>query len=211
MTIFLDLDGTIINSFERHYLLLKFLLEKNNLNSNFNEQEYMQLKKDGFNNYKFLTQKLMINPSDAKNIQEEWIKNIEDIKWLNYDKLYDDSLEFLNNINNNKIIFLTARSNGKNILKELEKLNIMNYATKIYVVDPKDAHINKSNIIKEYKEKNQDEKIIMIGDTEVDYIAATTNNIKSLILNRGFRTKDFLSNQKIESYDSLEKVRNYIS
>ena len=47
----------------------------------------------------------------------------------------------------------------------------------------------------------------MIGDTEIDYKSAEKSKIKSYILNRGFRTKEFLNNIDVNNnYDNLYKI-----
>ena len=100
---------------------------------------------------------------------------------LSLDKLYDDSIAFLNFLKkrNYKIIFLTARSNEQLTLFQLEKLGILEYADKVIVVSPIKADINKSNAI----DKEVTDNCIMVGDTEVDDKSAEKSKIKSYILN----------------------------
>lgn len=211
MTIFLDLDGTIINSFSRHYLLLKEILIENGIDVDFNVDEYVQLKKDGYNNYKFLVNNLLVSEDSAKSIQNEWIKRIEDVEWLKYDTLYEDALDFINYVKDNKLIFLTARSNYNNLMYELEMLKIDNLVDEVFVVDTKEASLNKGSLLSKYIEDYANEDIIVIGDTEVDYNAAVSNNLKYFILNRGFRSKKFLSERNIESYNNFDEIKKVLN
>ena len=207
MTFFIDLDGTIIDSFERHYLLLQQLLKKYEIEKCINKKEYFKLKKNGINNYNYLINNLSIEKDLSILIQNEWIENIENEEWLKYDILFNDSLEFLDKIKDNKIIFLTARKNKKNTLLEIDKLGIKSYASDIYIVNSDNPIENKTEIIKKYKNKYNKEKIVIIGDTEVEYYVAKSSNIVFYILNRGFRSKKYLSNICInKTYNNLYEI-----
>ena len=66
--------------------------------------------------------------------------------------------------------------------------------------------------IKEYKIKHPNEKIIIIGDTEVEYETALKNNIGYYILNRGFRSKEFLKQKlEIHTYKNLKEVKEALT
>ena len=170
MIAFVDLDGTIIDSFYRHYILLNYILVKYKLNIEFIFDDYYIKKRNGLNNYKYLTEILNISEDVAEKIQKEWIEKIENKDMLSLDKLYDDAIPFLEFLKekNYKIIFLTARRNESLTMIQLEELGISKYPTKVIVVDPKNGDINKSNAIDKEKTANS----IMIGDTEVDYKSA---------------------------------------
>lgn len=213
MTIFLDLDGTIIDSFERHFLLLREILKKYKVLKNIDKNYFFKLKRDGINNYNYLVNYLSLEENIALLIKNEWINKIENLKWLRFDKLYDDALYFLKEMKNNNIIFLTARKNKNNLMKQLEKLDIKKYAQKTYVVNPDNPIENKSKIVEEYIFNNSNENTVIIGDTEVEYYTACKTNIEYYILNRGFRSIDYLKNRGINKtyydlYDILKEVQS---
>lgn len=136
-------------------------------------------------------------------IAAEWVNEIESDEMINYDTLYDDTLEILQKLREkNKIIYLSSRSKKETLISSLKKLKIYDYANEIYVTNPKNGSSEKSKIINEIK-KNEDDFIVMIGDTEVDYKAASSANIKSYILNRGFRNKEYWGLNNIKSYNNL--------
>lgn len=206
MKFFIDLDGTIIDSFKRHYLLLQELLDSYNVDKKIDIDEYVKCKRDGMNNYKYLVDVLNIDKEMAKKIKNVWIENIEELKYLDYDILYEDSIDFLSCLKNmeSEVYFLTSRSNKKNLMTELEKLKLTEYVKDIFVVNPKNNE-NKEDII--YNFKNEDEKIFMIGDSEVDFNAAQKCGIKSFILNKGFRSDVYLKNIDVcKSYNNLYEV-----
>ena len=199
-TIVVDLDGTIINSTKRHYLLLKKLLRDNSIFVNFDHQEYLSYKRNGHNNYSFLTKKLNLDPELANKIQKEWINNIESPELISTDSLYPDAIKFLNDIKNlgHNIIFLTSRQSQENLHKELKHLGLMIFPKQIIVVCG-----SKVDALRNISDKPK----IMIGDTEMDFEAAEESNAKSYILDRGFRSSHFLHKIGVkETYNSLGDI-----
>lgn len=209
MIYFIDLDGTLINSKQRHCILMKKILKKEKLDHNFNEKSYFQKKEDGMNNYNYLIKELKINKSQAKKICKKWVRHIEDIKYIKSDKLYHDTTDFLENIrkkNKNKIVFLTSRKKYINLILELKKLNIIKYADKIIKVSTKNAGKEKEKYINKFIKKNQHNSYVLIGDSEAEIYAARKSNISYFILNRGFRSEKFLENYNIKTYKNLETI-----
>ena len=199
-TAVLDLDGTIIDSTKRHYLLLEKLLQDNSIYTNINPQDYLSYKRDGYNNYDFLTKKLEINPQIANEIQKKWVKDIESSEWISTDTLYPDTIKFLNELKDlgYNIIFLTARQNQKSLYKELENLSLTIFPNQIIVVQ--------GSKIKAFRDISDYPKI-MIGDTEMDFEAAKEANAPSYILGRGLRSPHFLHKLGIKKiYDNLDEI-----
>ena len=207
MTFFIDLDGTIINSIERHYLLLNELLKKNKVNKNIDKEKYYTLKRDGINNYNYLINNLLLEQEKALLIKNEWIKEIEELKWITFDKLYDDSIFFLDSIKNNKIYYLTARKNKKNVRLQISNFKLKEYAQNTFIVDSKNPVEGKIKIVEKYQKEHPKEKLIIIGDTEVEFLTAKKLKIECYILNRGFRSKQFLLKNGInKTYNNLYEI-----
>lgn len=210
MIAFVDLDGTIIDSFYRHYILLNNILVKYKLEKNFFYDDYYVKKRNGLNNLKYLTEILSISKEFADKIQKDWIEEIESKEMLSLDKLYQDSICFLKFLKEKgyKIIFLTARNNKELTERQLKKLGLFEYANKIIVVEPKNGIQNKSVVINAEANYNS----IVVGDTEIDYLSAEKCKMKSYILNRGFRSKEFLNNIGVnKNYVNLYEVMEEIN
>ena len=199
-TIVVDLDGTIIDSTKRHYLLLQKLLKESSAPINFNHQDYLSYKRNGHNNYDFLTKRLNINPRLANKIQKEWVNNIESPELILTDNLYPDVIKFLNDIKSlgYNIVFLTSRQSQENLYKELEHLGLIFFPKQIIVV-----HGNKVDAFRNIPDSPK----IMIGDTEMDFEAAEKSNAKSYILNRGLRSPRFLHKIGVKkTYNNLDDI-----
>lgn len=179
-TVAFDLDGTLLDSRERHQIVLDYVLSKNGIK--LDTSNLIEFKKSGKNNIDFLISK-GINQDIAKEIQKEWIENIEQYQFLKFDKLYPHTLTLLNEYNEkNDLILITARNNQSNCKKQLAELGLNQYFKEIYIVEPcrKTANL-KADVL----EKNN--AILMIGDTEVDKTAAEIANIEFKLIKGGFR------------------------
>lgn len=204
MIFVLDLDGTIIDSSQRHWFLLKALLKKNNIPIPANiEQDYIEFKRKGNSTKKYLN---LLGLSDelASSISKEWIENIENSKLTSIDVLYEDSMVFLEKLYEkyHKIFYLSNRKSKNNLLDTLNNLNIIKFAYDIIVTAPESGYKQKLDFLHNLKEQSN-ENIVMIGDTEVDYKAACEADIYYYLLNRGFRNREFWNSYNVKSYDSL--------
>lgn len=202
----LDLDGTVIDSSARHGALLKSILDSKNISypDDF-EIDYLKYKRNGNSTFNYLTEVLKCDYTISKKISKEWVEHIEDWEWIVMDELYKDSIPFLNLISNNGVVYFLSSRKSKRILKqELECLEIIKYANRVYVVCPSEGYEGKTRIIKELLKKHND-GILLFGDTEIDYKTAINTGIKKYILNRGFRSKEYWDMQGIKSYSSLPK------
>lgn len=181
-----DLDGTILDSRERHRIVLDKILEKNNVK--INTQDLIHFKRMGKNNIEYLTSK-GIEYKMALCIQQEWIKNIEEPEFLKFDKLYIDTNSILQEyLIDYDLVLITARSNKEACRAQLQNLGINNFFKKIYIVEPcKKTPELKAEILK--KEK----AILMIGDTEVDKLASELANVQFKPVFHGFRNKEYIA------------------
>ncbi len=200
-TIFLDLDGTLIDSSARHILLLKDILLHEGLKA-ICVDDYLECKRNGQSTKAYLVSQQGFSEERASYIAEKWVNHIEDSDYLKYDRLYEDVFPFLNRIKGNTIIYLSARKNRAYLDKYLIDNLLDTYCLKTIVVSPANSKIEKKRQIELI---NKDD-VIVVGDTEADYF----DDIKCFMLNRGFRSKHFWDKKGVHSYSSLMEIVNYI-
>lgn len=201
----LDLDGTLIDSSERHYLLMQQILDKKSYNS----EEFMRYKADGNSGKKYLTECLNLPEAAALEIMTLWQAQIEEEQWLAYDKLYPDTLEFLDWIKSRdkRIYFLTARQRKDAVLNEVKRLGIADYANEICVVSPSEALEQKKAFVKKIQDHCiNNGSVYIVGDTENEYQLAKDLSLPYSILNRGFRSKKYWDEQGVSSISSLRGI-----
>ncbi len=188
-----DLDGTLINSTERHWRLMKLLLEQKEIPvPECFENDYMAYKSAGHSGLMYLKKCLHLDNSTAEALQTEWIRQIEEDPWLDMDTLYNDVKETLARIKD-RILFLTIRNNADGLYRELKRLGIAQYETHVLKHGEKKADIL----------RNLEDTCMMIGDTEDDYNAAEETGCRYYMLNRGFRSADYWKQRGIKSYPDL--------
>lgn len=174
-----DLDGTILNSFERHIKVMELALKKYGVKLDLSD--FIEQKRQGLNNIKYLEKK-GVPLQLREKIQNFWIKNIENEEFLNLDFLYPDF-----KIEKNSIL-ITARRNKENCLKQLDKLQIKNLFSDIFIVEPsKNAAELKAKIL---TEKNVYK---MYGDSETDKTACKLSGTEFIPCYHGFRNETYLN------------------
>ena len=185
-TIAFDLDGTILNSFDRHKYVLSIALKKYDVSLNLDD--YITSKRMGLNNIKYLIKK-GVDRILADNIQTFWIKNIENYEYLKLDFIYPQALKLLNKLKeNSNLVLITARNNKQTCKVQINNLKLDSYFSEIYIVDScKNTPILKSEVLINTLAKE------MYGDTETDMLACRIADIKFNPVFYGFRDKNLLN------------------
>ncbi len=201
-----DIDGTLVDSSYRHGFLMKNLLieEGIKVNSDF-QKKFLDYKRNGMNSRAVLKDVFGFEENVTNRVVSRWIREIESDEMLDYDVLYSDSIGVLERLSNERIIFLSIRKRKNAAIRELKRLKIYNYAEEVFIETPGTTNM-KIKRLKEIKNGNRQEVIQMIGDTEIDYEAAKKNDVKSYILNRGFRSEFFWRKNRVLSYSQLTEL-----
>lgn len=181
-TIAFDFDGTLLDSRNRHIVVMRDVLSQ--FGKDLNVDDLVEFKSYGKNNVDYLISK-GIDKDTAKNIQKQWIENIEKQEYLDIDVLYQDAIDLLEKYHaDNDLILVTARSNIDGLNKQVDKFNLRKYFKEIFIVNPgKNAAFDKSEILKSNK------VILMIGDTNSDFMATKIAGTEFMFHENGFHNK----------------------
>ncbi|MBR3102918.1 MAG: HAD family hydrolase [Lachnospiraceae bacterium] len=205
MICLLDLDGTLIDSTKRHWVLMAKLLKQYcpEKAGEFDAAGYMQYKADGHSGKQYLTEILHLEDAKAGEIQREWQAHIEEEEYLKLDQLYNDTIPFLEGRKEqgDTIIYLTARQSRQGLYAALDRLKIRDYASRVIVVDPRNAKAEKVAAAQELQRAGAD--LMLVGDTENEYAAAQELQVPVYLLNRGFRSKGYWEACEVITYESL--------
>lgn len=214
----LDLDGTLIDSSERHHRLMREILSEeapktlpgSAQGKPFDPVEFMAYKADGHSGLRYLTDCLGWTEDAAGKVMSLWQRRIEDERWLAYDALYSDTKGFLERLKqkHRKIYYLTARQNKKGLLRELERLGITGYADGIMTVSPIGAGEEKKRAVEKIlTETGKDaEQVCIVGDTENEYLLAKELSLPCFLLHRGFRSERYWKERGVKSISSLCEI-----
>lgn len=175
-----DLDGTLLDSRQRHIVVMQTVLDS--MGVNVCADDLVSFKCSGANNLDWLLSKGIPNCL-ADEINRNWISLIEKKNFLIEDFLYDGVMENLKQLSiNNDLFLVTARSNRDSLMWQLEKLDILHFFNKTYVVEPgADVASQKGEILKTIHAD------MYYGDTEVDETAALFARCEFYKVKGGFR------------------------
>lgn len=209
-TVLLDLDGTLIDSSTRHQEVFRSIITGDKLSEckflrGKGSAEYLAFKRDGRSTGEYCRKILRMREDEIQLIQKSWKTEIEKEQYLQMDILYEDTLEFLKQMDQLaiRIVFLTARQNKDALCHELNRLKLTVWGAEAVVVNPQRAVEEKKQVATNYANRGQ---TCIIGDTEVEYGVAEKLKIPAFLLNRGFRSKRFWERRGIVSYEGLNAI-----
>ena len=188
MNIFFDLDGTLIDASERLYKLFIDLIP----NCGLTKGEYWNLKRQNIK-HKTIIENFFSN-YNFDDFERKWLNNIENIQYLRYDKIFDDTINILQYLTLSKkynLYLLTARQSKENLYKELQKFQLLNYFENFKNVFITEQKYTKTEIINQqfFNLSNDD---FIVGDTINDILCGKELNIKTIALTNGFINKNIL-------------------
>ena len=199
--IILDLDGTLLDSRQRHIVVLTECVNQINATTFTPEDffDFVSYKSEGNNGLSYLKDKKIPN---GEAIISLWIKKIEYNKYLRLDRLYPDILHDLKIMGDRYNLFLlTARSKKSNTFWQLSELGLGNFFCKMIVVK------NTGNVgLNKYRAIQSIHFDFIIGDTETDFALAKYTRCGFFPLNYGFRSSQYWNNNGLKSYSSFKEL-----
>lgn len=207
--IFFDLDGTLIDTSERHHRVYKDILEFYGIPNTLSKEKFWGEKRKGKKTVELLPE--TSSKEFVQTFMDEWLKRIENRKYLKYDYLLPGVLDVLSILKNKSdLILVTLRNNKENLFWELNNLGLIKYFKEILVDSPMKPK-NKTLLIKNYIERHsRDDNFIIVGDTEVDISSGKELGILIIAVSWGIRSEDFLKkltpNFCLDNLSELHKI-----
>lgn len=208
-TIIFDLDGTLINSFDDLFDAVSHTLEY---------YGYQKLSKSTIksfvgNGLKMLLTRSLEQVGDEKknfDIKFQYFLNYYSNHSLEKTLPYPEIISLLEKIYKEKKLFIIsnkADKQAKKICKSLFKDYFIDIiGEKNNICKPNKVLVN--DIIDKYNLNKKE--ILLVGDSEVDYMTATNSLVDCCLVSWGFRDRDFLtripSKYLIDSVDELLKI-----
>ena len=189
-TIFLDLDGTLLDTSTRHYKLYRDLLDEKRLSnkeSKLSPEKFWHMKRTGIKTRDILPASL--SDENIASFEDEWLQKIEKKSYLQHDELFPETKNILSYLNKEfNLVLVTLRNNKENLHWELSKLNLNSYFK--FILSGKGP---KKNLVEEYLIKNWNgEKCLIVGDTEEDIKTGLELKIPTVSVTCGIRSREFL-------------------
>ncbi|MCM8774679.1 MAG: HAD hydrolase-like protein [Candidatus Omnitrophica bacterium] len=194
-SIFIDLDGPILDVSERHYLVYRKIIEELK-GTPLSKGRYWNLKKSKIALSKILT---LSDLRDKEAIfMDRWLYLIERRSFLIYDRILPETDRILDYLRNNyRLILVTLRRSGNNLVWQLKKIGIRDkFSSVLYpknLSSDNDRYI-KYELIKNNRYLKSDSWII--GDTEIDISLGKKLRINTIAVLSGIRNKKYLLKYK---------------
>ncbi|OBS13116.1 hypothetical protein ATE49_13690 [Elizabethkingia miricola] len=186
LNIFLDLDGTLIDSRYRMYKLFSDLVLKCNLTF----EEYWNKKFDGKAHKNILNEDFHYTDSEFQVFETNWMNSIEKNKYLELDTVINGVPDWLERISEKANLYIvTARQNSVYTELQLERLGLLKFFTKVFVTEQLKT---KTQLILEsgIPLKAVD---LFVGDTGHDIKTGKELEIYTVAVLTGFMNKESLS------------------
>lgn len=202
--IFFDLDGTLLDSSERLYRLFVDLIPECKMT----KAEYWMLKRRKIGHEEILNR---FYPQISFNsFNQEWLNKIEEKKYLQLDCCYPETLDVLNQLQReSKLYLLTARQSEKNLLWELDRLQIAHFFDDIFVTANK---VDKGFFLQQYITRNQGINpldTLFVSDMGRDIALGNKYHFQTVAITHGFMSREKLAEYMPKHLvDSLGELRS---
>lgn len=203
-TLYLDLDGTLIDARKRLYNLYVDLT-----GSKLSFDVYWKYKREQRSNDWLLINIENYPIKGIEEFKEKWLKKIELKQYLDFDELFPNTKELLIELESSlDLILITGRQSYTNLIWQLEKYQIAHYFKRILNTANKTP---KEEMIRNYTGIFQPNDII-IGDTGIEVIAGKNLGIITVAVLSGFRNKESLEKYQPDYiFSSINQLRDFCS
>lgn len=184
MQIFFDLDGTLIDSSKRLYLLFQSLVPV----SGFTYDDYWALKKEQIDHNSILINKFNYDNDQVAEFEKEWMLKIEDDNWLKLDEPFKGVTEMLKVLSiKHSLYIITNRQYNKPVYDQIDSFGWTTLLKYVFITN---QAMDKSTIIRNYT--HPDTNDWLIGDTGTDIQQGKILGTRTAAVLSGFRSKENL-------------------
>lgn len=183
--LFLDFDGSLIDSRQRQYKLFCDSVPE----SQFSFDEYWQIKRQGVSQAKMLTKYFGYDNARIATMHATWMKKIEEPARLALDTPFEGIDRLLNEVSTQFTLYLvTARQNSDLVIKQLDKFNWLALFAQILVTEQR---FSKLELIEQNVVYNISD--IIIGDTGEDITTGKSLGLHTVAVSYGTLNAEILN------------------
>lgn len=203
-TIFLDLDGPLLDGTQRHYSCYRAIMEDAGFEP-IDIERYWQLKRDMINRRELLAL------SSADSLYDEflrrWLSVIESPESLELDIVQPGALECLRawKEQGKKLILVTLRKDAAALQIQLQNKGLSTYLDKVLVCAHESGGAGKAQAVLDFLGERPDAlRSVWVGDTEVDAQAARSLGLDVYLVKNGLRSPAIL--ERLDSTLVVESI-----
>lgn len=190
-TIILDLDGPLLEGKMRHYACYRRILDEQGFEP-VSIDEYWEMKRNR------IDRRALLERSRAASIYDEflkcWMERIETQEYLLLDRLQKNVIEILQRWKaaGIRLVLATMRNHPETLRWQLEHLGILPFFADLVVVGSGPDPLVKASGIQASLGNAERKRMMWIGDTEADILAARKLAIPVCALTCGLRGREYL-------------------
>lgn len=204
MTLYCDVDGTLLDSSARHEALLRDLLAARGLAWPAAAPDYLAYKADGHSTRSWLAA-AGFDAAVCDELAAAWRAGIEKPEYLAMDAAYPDTLDFLRWLRQSgrRCVLISARQDAAALRDTLARCGILPLVDELLVVLPVQADRRKAELLRPRAAPGD----VMLGDTEVDKNCAEQLGLPWIVLDRGFRSAAYWKAHGVAAARDLQEVK----
>jgi len=195
MTLFLDLDGPVLDTAARHFCVFRTIIERFDCSTSLQPGEYWALKRTGKSSADLL-EKHVVPKLDVNSFMNNWLREIESPESLKLDSLQPNAYETIGWLAKRFwLVMITLRQSRLRLEEQLQNLALNQFFRSILCADPRidSGWRSKSQLISQHAfEKDA----VIVGDTEIDVRAGKALDIATVAVSCGIRTAESLKKEE---------------
>ena len=206
LTIFLDLDGPLLDGKYRHYRCYCEVLKEFGIDP-MPIEKYWEMKRNRCSRREQLA--VTNSESSYQYFLDSWLELIESSEMLILDQVQPGALEKLQVWKGEGIclVLVTMRKNKEALMEQLQRIGLLPLLDDVIVSEHATGGKGKSAAVRVKYSDDILRVALWIGDTEVDFTASREIGCKICLVSNGIRTSEFLSQLGPDwLYDSISDV-----
>jgi phosphoglycolate phosphatase len=190
-TIYIDLDGTILDTSDRHYNLYASLVKKYS-GVLLKKRTYWSLKRQKTSETE-IYRISGFSPSTGEKANRERLEKIETTQFLKYDTVFPFVCETLENLSRISRLAVATVRRERNLLNwEMERFGLTRYFSDVFCSFKENADWEAKGELISADVLFDKESSVVVGDTEVDIKAGKLVGITTVAISGGMRTEEYL-------------------
>ncbi|HEY8489717.1 MAG TPA: HAD hydrolase-like protein [Dehalococcoidia bacterium] len=205
-TIYLDLDGTLLDVRGRYWALHSHLVGRLGARSPL-QRAYWGRKRRGLGLEAVL---LDAGPAARREYRRRWLAEVETAAFLQHDRLLPGARDALARLGvRARLVLVTLRRNRRTLVAQLDHLGISGFFAQVATPQTPTEHESKAALIRRV-DGLPGPGALVVGDTEADVAAARELGLRSVAVLSGLRDRAFLEARRpdyiIQSITELPRL-----
>lgn len=187
-SLFLDLDGTLIDVSERYFRVYSDFMKQANTPFLLKSEFWRMMRK------KEKIENLVKKKYLASEYKKFFLKNIENSRYLKYDYLFEftiPTLKYLRKLGV-ELFMVTLRRNRVNLLREIKRFGLNKFFEGVLTAQPHSDSGKNYEIKKRLIKKTASKGDIVVGDSKADILSGKILGLQTVVVTSGIRNYHFI-------------------